>query len=623
MGIINILLRNGRSILLDEEQQIEWVQENMLWVDDVDLRGKYSFPFSISRTGNSDVLEFSDEMAVNNKVYSWPCTIKIGGNDFYKGQLNVLDWTDTEFNVAITRDTSSFDSSLYIDELDLPEYIGASEATARNADINKVFPEVDFVWPQIYNYNEDNIANFGLAGSYPGALIENYRNGDSETALGGEVIVPHFYLIQVLTKVLQAFNLNLKSQLVTDPYFIRLLINNSTIPVANVVHSCFLKSEKVTWDIKKNSVFLQNPGTFSVPSGAVFSFDIYELDSVGAVVNTFTFSLTTTAPDVATYTDFMHFLRDGMLANATGATLFTQDYTAVNPYYTLYFASGNEMDIRAEGTTRDQWNYFNGRDSKYLTSDFGFSLTYSDVQMRYHLPHITVSTFLNSIKNFFNLSITLDERNSQVQIVKRNDIISNVNKPNYTNLLLEQNEGIAYKTPNYRINFNNDSDVDSDTKFLSDHANNYPEHVMVPLNQIDTEAGILLTATLKNSTTGDGEMPRRNQKLGFYGGKETFGLRFLYYHGNVADTNSQYYAMANTDLLTPNEIYTTYYKKWYDLLRRISKAPTLYINFGLAEINDLPLGPWQVQNSEYYWKRCTTIIHNTRGILVTKVEGYK
>ncbi len=623
MGIINILLRNGRSIELGEEQQIEWVQENMLWEEDVALRSKYSFPFSINRNANSDVLAFSDEMAVNNKVYAWPCLIKIGGNDFYKGQLNVLDWTDTEFNVAITRDRTEFDTSLYIDELNLPRYIGAAEASARNADINKMYPEVDIAWPQIYNFNEDNIGNFGLAGSYQGAIIENYRNGDTEAANGNEVITPHFYLLAVIKAVLKVFNLTMVSTLQTDDYFKKLIINNSTMPIANVVNSCFLKSEKVTWDVKKNTVFLQNPSSFSVPTGAIFSFDIYELDAVGAVVNTFTFSITTTAPDVATYTDFMKFLRDGMLAVATGATLHTEDYTAQNPYYTLFFASGNEMDIRSKGAPRDQWNYFNGRDSKFLTSDFGFNLTYADVQMAYHLPHITVSNFLTSIKNFFNLSITLDERSNTVFIERRKDLITYANKPNYSNLQLEQNEGLAYSTPNYRINFDNDSDVDSETQFLSDHANNYPEHVMQPRETKETSAGILNTEILKNSTSGNGEMPRRNQVIGNYGDKKDFGLRFLYYNGNIADTNGKYYAMANTTWLTPNEIYTQYYKIWYNLLRRLAKGPTIFMNFGLSEITNFPLGPWNVNKNDFYWKRCTTIMHNTRGILVTKVEGYK
>jgi hypothetical protein len=55
----------------------------------------------------------------------------------------------------------------------------------------------------------------------------------------------------------------------------------------------------------------------------------------------------------------------------------------------------------------------------------------------------------------------------------------------------------------------------------------------------------------------------------------------------------------------------------------LKKAPTYYFAFGLNEIKGELPAIWRVKYTDFVWKRMTTIIHNTDGILPTKVEGYK
>jgi hypothetical protein len=53
------------------------------------------------------------------------------------------------------------------------------------------------------------------------------------------------------------------------------------------------------------------------------------------------------------------------------------------------------------------------------------------------------------------------------------------------------------------------------------------------------------------------------------------------------------------------------------------KAPTYYFDFGIIELKEQLPAIWRVKYTDFVWKRMTTIIHNTKGILPTKVEGYR
>ena len=91
----------------------------------------------------------------------------------------------------------------------------------------------------------------------------------------------------------------------------------------------------------------------------------------------------------------------------------------------------------------------------------------------------------------------------------------------------------------------------------------------------------------------------------------------------MADNSGKGYVKASNFGLTPDEIYTNHYEAWYNVIRQIQKAPTMYFNLSMGQLMDLPNGPWLVNNAKIFYKRCETMIHNSKGIQPTKMEGFK
>ena len=634
--VIDIILENGNKLLLDANTQIEWVRENMFFEKDVELRGKFSYPFSINRMANSGVLNFPDLIEAQSESIKVGCTIYLYGNEFYKGQLNVLDWDDFSINIAISRDTSAFNTDLYIDELDLGVYENIADFGSRNDDREKVYPEVDYAFPQHYNYNKENIKSYGTQATESGYILANWQNGNTEDALGEEVAIPMFYVLSVLEKILNYFGLSFISYLKSDTDFKKKMIFNTTVPRAEIQYVGFIHNH-IDWNYIEYAI-IQATEELDIPIGTIYSFKVVEWN-FGAIVNQFDIVYTVTSMDVAGGTSaILQSIRDEILLVATNTAVVGEYYTGVvsrdNPYgFNLQFTTGNRIAIvfrednivsvnqLTAGTNPGESNELFSRN--YLPYKVGTILYETDIEMKYHLPHITVSEFLISLKNTFNLSIELDELNDRVLMNFRNRFISETLKKDFTYALIDVTEGLMETPENISIVMNNDGDNDELAVDLPITANNYPQASMSPSTVINTDSGSPAVKYLRNSNSGLRNQPTVDMLLGNYGEKAEFGLRFLHCYGYVADSNGRKSVFADNTGLTPNEVYTQYYKDWYELILTLKKAPTYYFAFGLNEIKGELPAIWRVKYTDFVWKRMTTIIHNTDGILPTKVEGYK
>jgi hypothetical protein len=621
--VIDIVLENGKSLKLASDVSIEWVQENMFFEDDVKLRGKYSFPFAVNRRANSDALEWADVIAHRGRISRRSCTVYVGGLQFYKGQINILDWNDDLINIAISRDTEEVDTSQYIDEMELGDYVSIANHANRNADRAKYYPEVDYAFPQFYQYKAEMLEKYGTISIGQDFIIVNWQNGDSENADGKELAVPKFYLLSVLSKVFAKLGLSVRTGLFSDAFFKKVLIYNPITALSSVTNCLHL--EAYTYNDGYGVVRMRDKlSCFSVPVGAVILMSVYEFDQYGQT-NVTGVSHTVVAGDLVSISTFMTAIRTSFLAAVSNAALISEDYTVDYPAFTVQLTTGDEMLIEAPSATPPDFvTQRIDRGIHPLMVFFNDGLSYeATIKMQKHLPHITISSFLQSVKNKFNLAITIDEINSTIRIEDRKAMLSNANKPDYSDFLLDINEGAPTEVVNYKILFDHDADNDTLAEDLPTFADNYSEAALQPITEIDTGAGTLACESLRNSNSGFVNMPKVSQDFGDYNESVRFGLRFLYLNGYVADSNGQMHVNADDTGLTPNEIYTNRYQDWYNAIKRMEKAPTMYFNFGLDKLKSMAPGIWKVQHNDFMWKRITTVIHNTDGILVSKVEGYK
>lgn len=621
MVIDIVLTDSGKSLYLDADTEIQWVQENMLLEQNVKLRGKYSYPFSIDRSANSSLLGFADVMQVNGAIQRFPCIVYVSGNEFYRGQLNIMDWTDQSFNVAITRDTKEIDTSKYLDELGLRTYSSIADAGARNTDKEKVFPEVDYCFPQFYNYNESVIEKYGTDANGSQFIIVNWRNGDTELADGKEVVVPMFYLMSVLREIFDLSGYSLKTSLFTDAFFSKLLIYNPITAIA--ANPNCLHLEAFTYNGGYGVVRMRDKlSCFTVPVGAVVYIDVYEFDNYGQT-NYTQVQHTVSSPDIVSISTFMTAIKTTFLAAITNATFISEDYTADFPAFTVQLTTGDEMIIQSTGLAAPDYTKRLDRGIHPIVTSFNELRTYqSTVQMSKHLPHINVSAFLNSVKDAFNLAIVLDEVNVVVKIYKRTDISDPSKKVNMDNYLLDIIEGSANTPPNYKFVYNHDPENDTLTEDLQNIADNV-EAEIEPITEISTGCGTLACENLRNSNSGFSIIPKVNQEIGDYSDSVNFGLRFLFLYGYVNDSNGQKIIKANNDGLLPNQLYHDYYQDWYDRVKKMYRAPVLYMNLGLDQLKSIEPYMWQVGKIDFIWSRITTTINNSNGIQPSKVEGFK
>lgn len=622
--VIDIVLSNGKHLILDADIQIDWVQENMFFEEDVKLRGKYSYPFSIDRRSNSDALGFPDLIQVNEEIIKVGCRVYVSGIEFYKGQLNILDWDDDVINIAITRNTEEIDTNQFIDEMDLPSYSGIAAYSQRNTDNPKTFPEIDYAWPQLYNYNETSNIKYGLSSS-PGAfVIINYNNGNSEQLFGTELAIPMFYMYSVLKNIFLKLGLSLKSPIYTDSFLSKVLIFNTTVPGTNITsnHKVYFALSNST---KTEATFiLLNKTTINAPVGGVIVFDVVEYNN-SEILNTTTVTYTITSTDVSLgYTTLMQNIRDQITTDVSGTSVTSENYTSPQPAFSIEFTSGSNIafvnygqDVTLENLNNFSLAFIN------LLIDYKLVYTYSgSVEMKNHLPHITISSLLNSIRSYFNLAIIIDEVNQVVKIYRRNDIVKPYTKEDMSQYLLNVNEGEPYKAPNYKFTFDHDSDNDSLTEFLQSETSNI-EAGIDPVTEWEINAGTLATELLRNSNSGFITTPKINQELGDYYERARFGLRFLFHNGYIADTAGKKIVSATNDGLLPDQVFNNQVKDWYDIIKRMRKAPVMYMDFGFDKLKSMEPFVWKVMDNDFLWKRITTTIHNTNGIMPSKVEGFK
>lgn len=636
---IDIRLENEKTLWLDADAVIEWVRENMFFERDVKLRGQYTYPFSVNRTKNSEALGFPDVIEAQFQAESVGCVIYFKGNFFYKGQINVLDWDDERIYISVGRNKKQFDGEKYLDEMALPIFEDICDYATRNTERTLGYPDRAYCFPQYYNVNEDSLEKFGTSsGNYN---IINWQQGNSENANGEEVVSPMFFWLSVLSEALKTFKFTMRSNLVNVDYFKKKVLFNPVVPslATNTYESAIWKTAVFEDGLHVNCMRLKSE--LNIPVNTEYKVRVVEWKD-STIVNQTNVTYTVSALDIAGGTSQIMQSFKAAINSAVSNLIFYQErYTGgisspFNGYgFKIKYNNGNKIallnhsdnitnpnQLWGVGARRGGWsNPYKDEQTEVECSIKTF--LYNDVQMAKHMPHITFSDFLNTSKDFFNLMISVDETNDELVVKQRKDEIDFSNIQDMTPFLLRQEEGRVDEEPNWVLEFDNDEGNDPLTETLPKRATNYEEANQAPFDVIGVGAGVLYQEELRNSNSGLRVQPKSDIALSDYDNIGSFGLRFLHVYGYVADSNGKKSVFADDLGLTPDELYTLHYKDWHELMKRMPRESTFYFDFGFNELKNILPTLWKAKHNLYAWKRITTYLHNTKGIMPSKVDLYK
>lgn len=636
---ISIKLSNDYELKLNPDTVIEWVKENTFFERDVKLSGQFTYPFSVSRKENSFALGFPDVVESGFEAKPSAAEIIYKGNLFYKGQINILDWDDLSIYISIGRNTKTINSDAYIDELGLPTYIDICEFTNRNAERTLGFPERDYCFPQFVNSNEEVIDKYGS--EVESKKIVNWQNGNIEDALGTELVIPHFFLMSSIREIFKTFGYTLKSSLVSKAYYMKKAIFNTTVPESN---ADTYSSGIYKLSVREGGAYCQCmrfKSELIIPVGTVYKLRVVEWNDTSIVAQT-DVTYTVSSGDVAGGTSqIMQSLKAAMNSAVANLQFFQERYSGgiSSPYngygFNVQFTTGNKIalvnqsdsigspsQLWGNGNRREPWvNPYNDtqKELECVINIFSFL----DVQMKNHLPHLTVTAFLDLLKTTFNWMITLDEVSQSILIEERQAAINQSTPKDMSEYLLQDDEGRIEVEDNWVIVFSHDKSNDPLAEQVVDRAKNYPEYNIAPVNEIGVEGGILFQESLRNSNSGLFTMPHTSIEFGNYQDKKDFALRFLHVYGYVADSAGKKSVFCDNLGLTPDELYDLHYKTWHQLMKRLNRESTFYFNFPFNELTMQQPTIWKCKHNIFAWKRITTYLHNNKDIQPSKVELYK
>ena len=605
---------------LSPNTQFTYVIENAFFEEDEDFSAPLSLPFTLPNTQkNARLLGYADNLQVSFYPTTVPIIIYIEGALFFRGQLNVWRPGNKGYQVSVGFNKKEIDTSKSIREFEYGGVrTGVTDKIIRDADLYKVYPDIDYNWPQFWNVSPE------LNDRFAGSRLEiNYWGGTANAFDNKEIAIPMPYLRYVLEQLFSELN-GIKIEGSWLESIKQYIIYNPI--VVNTMEDYKLKlyfltdPSRLQYDTQalEMEIGIDDADTFfNVAVGDYIPIpNIYKATySSGAwSFSPSPFTYTVTPPDVGNPGILLDNIFTYMDSLYGPITQTERDYSS---------ASNKRMVIKHWSTLNNRGRTVQANKVFATYKTFG-NLTYNDIEIANHLPDISVSDFINALKDGFNLSMNFNPALNKLTITPRKDLLLNNEVKNYTAKTLKDYEKEVNLTKNYRFVWVND-EADEETADRLNfrwHANNHPESAY-----IGTEELPLALATTKNElqdNTGGGqiEMPKVSQKMGAYGDDDlvAFTFRLLKWQGVTPDNFGGMLPLANDEDLTPNAMFNLWFKDWY----RVTKLGRDYVNFRMnLSLQDIlhfePQKKWRVMHNNYIWKKIEIPI-TMKGLQVANVQ---
>lgn len=594
----------AKDLDLSPNTSIEWVRVNPLFEDEVSLEADRSYNFQIPKTPGN-VLQLENVKKVTGvKLY-------VEGRLFMNCTLHVLGDDTDYYDVSLVSDIFEVNGERLITEVVEDEEITGNMITLKDDAHTDPFTTYPFVFPIIENVHESvfqlkaqqDVFNNGF--HHINSELLQYSNNRSD------ILSPQFRF-QDITRQICDLGLGLN----WSGSFLRL--ENDALIYNPVILNDTIFDFKFEWE--------------SLPTGTVRGkipsrdeFEIVPGDNIQ--INLVSFRNNSAAQQQIRQIDYTVSPNDIASDGKVDVLQFFTNFIAyINanfpPLPNLILNTSADIPYMEFSPGLAYPNIYLGFDVYYAGIKKGVLGGYNGVSAKNHLPAMTILEYLQSLKDFFCLSLTPKYDSQELVAINRGKLLQTNKYIDVTDKLLYGQKTILRDEKNLRFVFlDDDSDELDGDPFFRTHANNHPEHVADGWEEYSINAGTTNKRTL-NIPIGNISLtsPYVKQEISEVEEEAVdFGLKFIRWSGIQNNSGT-----ASNSGLTPNEVYNTYWKEWYDFIKDgvvLHKYPMLLSADDVLNFD--PEKKWKIMHHMYLWKEIRTSITMRNGIGESEVQVAK
>lgn len=608
------LVTDRGDLDLRPDTRIEWIMTNPFFEEDEAFVPQLSLPFNLPLTANNQrLMGYAEDLQVCDYDLSIGVSMLVGGVLFFRGRLNLLLPGSSGYQCSLGYDRAVIDTKRSIRDFNYGgARSGAGSAANRTAANNLFWPDTDFVWPHVWNVKEEGNEEYN---GWP-LLINNYGTGNYADM---EIAVPMPFLAYVMREIFKEMggidvrgsfweSEDIKKKLIYNPVVAN-TAGTEKVKLYMEYDSNYHKHKIVNRSMK---VGIEDATLMVLAAGATITYELLEYTAgqyIPLIYRTSTY--TVVLADVGNSSQFLQNLWANIQAIAgTAFSLTGQNWADPDePFFVFeeakhYSSLTEDVEINGELVRR----YMN-----YVPSG---TYSYNDVLIGKHLPDESVVDFTNGIKDGFNLTLFYNSVANTLTFTPRQTQLNTVRYEDYTDKLLVEYEKEVVRTDVLKFVFENDTtdgrrDADADWCAKNSPSWDSPnaKEFRIPWGHVKRFSGLNNGNII--GPVGVGDMAMVNQKLWKYSDTDVpdFSLRLMHWNGMVPDSLSNDYPKGDDYFLTPDQIYTLWFKEWYEATIMGREMNKFKIMLGLRDIIDFdPELKWKIRHNSYVWKEVRTPI---------------
>lgn len=595
------LVTDRGDLDLSADTRIEWIVTNPFFEVDDEFVPQLSLPFLLPLTANNQrLMGYAEDLQVCDYDLSIGVNMLVDGILFFRGRLNLLMPRNDGYQCSLGYDRAVIDTRRSIRDFNYGgARSGAGTAANRTAANNLFWPNTDFVWPHVWNVKETGNEEYG---GWP-ILLNNFSAG----AYTSEIAVPMPFLIYVMRQIfLEMGGIDVRGIFWESEDIKKKIIYNPVVANTMTGESIRIYASYDSNYHKNNAagrnfiVGIHEASAMNIQAGATIV-QVFEEYPAGAwaPMNTHTLTYTVVAGDVGNSQQLLQNMWTAMSALVPGWVLVGQDWADPDePYFVVQ--EGRWFNALSSGVVSDK--------SFMEYHPFG-AFTYNNVLVAKHLPDVSVRDFVNAVKDGFNVTLFYNSVPNTLTFTPRKTQLNTQEYKDYTEKMLLDYEKEVVRTEVTKFVFENDT-TDARADAEADWcAKNSPGWDNPNAKEYRIGWGhVKRFANLKNgylSYLGTGDMAMVNQKLSKYSDEDVpdFSLRLMHWNGMVPDSLSNNYPKGDDYFLTPDQIYTLWFKEWYEATILGREMTKFRLMLTLRDIIDFdPRLKWKMRHNMYVWK---------------------
>jgi len=465
---------DNKNLILNRNTELRLELNSPLFDSEI-IQSSIVYPFNVPVTGNAEIFEFAHLTAISNtkNLYSTNCSFYFAGKELFAGKL-ILKQADAEnYSIAIIVEPFAVDfskhliSSLCNHELTLgetPEEI----TNYANTCLTKSYHETNYNFPQIYapnfygNDNEKNSSYLGFINEYD-LINQNFytnKKGEEYELWGNRTcLMPLPYLFFAINNLFTEHKYKVIGSFFEHQELAELLILNN-YPLDKKTKKDYTQ---VSMDETQEYIFtsllgkyqlmlhsLDNEGNEDIDNCYNFDLFSYEIKSTGIHEFYLKFNAEIYPYAAGFWGGFV--IWDG-IGNGWETALYIESdfyfyqtspddnyfehkisFSADNSHVGKFICYKIQKNV-ADPYETYQVQFLNATLSIANISLSGINLYTGTINLKNHLPKLTASEFINTIKDVFGLGVFFDFNSKTVEFCFKTDILNSTKYIDLTNFI--------------------------------------------------------------------------------------------------------------------------------------------------------------------------------------------